>query len=153
LKKAIIIGLLCFLNVVTLKAQELDLGSCTLYDLEGKEVRLSDYKGKPLVLWFWTTWCPYCRIAIPQLNSIYPELKFSGIELIAVNVDESKEKINRFLKIYPIDFKILRDTDARCAFSYGIIGMPTYLLINRKGEPQFKQSYFPEDDYKKLLLN
>lgn len=154
MKKIIIIGLIFFLFAGILKAQEPEtVLDCTLYDLEDKEVRLSDFKGKPLILWFWTTWCPYCRKEIVKLNNIYPELKLSGIELLAIDVDEPKEKINRFLRSYPVDFKILQDKDARCAFFYGIIGVPTYLLINRAGKLQFKQSYFPKDRYKELLLD
>lgn len=153
MKKIIIILFALFFLAVTLKAEEPQRGNCILYNLEGGEVRLSDFKGKPLFLWFWTTWCPYCREAIPDLNSVYPELKSEGIELIAVNINESKEKIERFLKSYPIDFKTLCDKDADCAFSYGVIGVPTYILIDSKGKIKFKQNYFPRDKYKQLLTN
>lgn len=153
MKKIIIIGLTFFCLAIILKAEEPDkIGSCTLYDLEGNEVRLSDFKGKPLILWFWTTWCPYCRKDIVRLNNIYPELKLSGIELLAINVDEPKGKIARFLKSHPVDFNIFQDRDGRCAFSHDIIAVPTYLLIDRKGKVEFRQNYFPKDTYKQLLL-
>ena len=153
LKKIIIILFALFFLAVTLKAEEPQRGNCILYNLEGGEVRLSDFKGKPLLLWFWTTWCPYCREAIPDLNNVYPELKSEGIELLAVNVDETKEKISRFIKHYPIDFNILQDKGARCVFSYGVIGVPTYILVDKNGKVRFKQNYFPQDKYKQLLTN
>jgi peroxiredoxin len=129
------------------------MGLCDLYDLSGEEVKLSDYKGRPLILWFWTTWCPYCRKAIPELNNLYPELKSSGIELFAINVDERKETVERFLQSYPMDFKVLRDTDARCALLYGIIGVPAYIFIDKKGNLRAKEHFFPKGNYKKLLLD
>lgn len=151
LKKIIITLFALFFLAATLNAGEFQETNCILYNSEEKEVRLSDFKGKSLILWFWTTWCPYCREAIPDLNSIYPELKSAGIELLAVNVDEPKEKIVRFIKHYPIDFNILQDKGARCAFSYGVIGVPTYILIDKNGKVRFKQNYFSQDKYKELL--
>ena len=142
-----------FLVTAILNAEDLEKVNCTLYDLKGNEVRLSDFKGRLLILWFWTTWCPYCRRQIAGLNSIYPELKLSGIELLAINVNESKEKLSRFLNTYPMDFNILQDKDADCAFSCEVIGVPTYLLIDRKGKLKFKKNYFPKQEYKELLLN
>lgn len=154
MKKIIMIGLVFFFLAGTVKTEEPEtILNCTLYDLEENEVRLSDFKGKPLILWFWTTWCPFCRKEIIKLNNIYPELKLSGIKLLAVDVDEPKERIDRFLKFYPVDFNVVRDKDAKCAFSYGVVGVPTYILIDRKGKLQFKQNYFPQDKYKELLLN
>lgn len=153
INQIIVIGLIFFIFAGLLKAQEPDtLLNCTLYDLESNIVRLSDFKGKPLILWFWTTWCPFCRKDIAKLNNIHPELKLSGIELLAIDVDEPKERLNKFLKTYPVDFKVLQDKDARCAFSYDIIGVPTYILIDRKGKIRVIQNYFPEE-YKELLLN
>jgi len=153
LKKIIIIGVTFFLLVTALKIGEADIGKCTLYDLEGKEVRLSDFKGRPLILWFWTTWCPYCRKAIPELNTLYPELKQLGIELLAIDVDESKEKISRFLKYYTVDFNILQDRDGECALDSGVVGVPTYILVDKTGKIILKQNYFPKEEYKKLLSN
>lgn len=152
MKKAIFMGLAFLLLACLVKAEEFDMGNCILYDLDGNTVKLSDFKGKPLVLWFWTTWCPYCRHAASELNNIYPELKLSGIELIGINVDEHREKIIKFLKSYPMDFKVLQDRDADCAFLFGVIGVPTYVLIDRNGKLQFKQNYFPGEEYKQLLL-
>jgi peroxiredoxin len=151
LRKIIIILLAIVLLPLAVKALEVDLGKCSLYDMDGQEVRLSDYKGKPVVLWFWTTWCPYCRRAIPELNNIYPQLKLEGIQLLAVNVDESREKIMKFTDSYPIDFDILQDKDGQCAYSFGVLGLPTYILIDREGNLRFKHNYFPNKAYKKLL--
>lgn len=149
----IIIGLIFLFFGGTVKAEDSQLGNCILYDLKDNKVRLSDYKGKPLVLWFWTTWCPYCRRQIPGLNDIYSELKLSGVELIAINIDERKERIVRFLKSYPINFDTLSDRNGDCAFSFGLVGVPTYIFIDKNGNVQFRNNYFPKDKYKELLLD
>lgn len=153
LKNFIIAALILFVFTGICRAEEPAANNCVLYDLKGKEVRLSDYKGKPMIICFWTTWCPYCRREIQRLNKIYSELDLSGIELIAINVSEREAKVTRFLKSNPVDFKILLDKDGECAFSYGIIGIPTYLLIDREGRVKLEANSFPKDRYKKLLLN
>jgi peroxiredoxin len=136
-----------------LRAEELGIGSCILYDLQGNEVRLSDFKGKPLIICFWATWCPSCRREIRKLNNLYAELDSSGIKVLAINVGERKAKIDRFLRSYPVGFKVLQDRDGDCAFFYGIVGIPAFLLIDRKGKVRLERYYFPKDEYKQLLLD
>lgn len=146
--------LLLFLLVNTtffVSAQELhEASSFTLYDLDGNKVNLRDFKGKPLIIFFWTIWCPYCRRAMAQLSKIYPEIKANDIELLAINIEEPKERIRRFLRPYVIGFKVLLDSDASVAYIYDIIGIPTYIFIDREFNIVFIDNYFPRD-YKALL--
>jgi peroxiredoxin len=123
----------------------------TLDDLDNHKVTLKDFKGKPLILFFWTTWCPYCRRAMAQLSKTYLEIKANNIELLAINIEESEEKIKRFLRPYTIEFKVLQDSDASVAYIYDIIGIPTYILIDREFNIIFEDNYFPRE-YKDLLL-
>lgn len=123
----------------------------SLYDLDDKLVHLSDFQGRPVILFFWTSWCPFCREQIEKMNVLYPKLKESGIELLAINVEENKEKIKKFISKHPILFRVLRDSDAGIAYAYGLLGVPTYVLIDSQAEIKFMKNYFPADDYLRIL--
>ncbi len=102
-------------------------------DLSGKSVSLSSFKGKPILLNFWATWCPYCKEERPYLNSLYKEYKGRDLVIIAVSVDKSGETVKRFLKRVPLDFIILHDNDNKASGLYGVYSLPTSFLIDRKG--------------------
>jgi peroxiredoxin len=124
----------------------------SLYDMDDNLVQLSDFQGRPVILFFWTTWCPFCRQQIEKMNAFYPKLKESGIELLAINVEEDKEKIKNFISKHPILFRVLRDSDAGIAYAYGLLGVPTYVLIDSQAEIKFMKNYFPTDDYRRILF-
>lgn len=124
----------------------------TLRDLENKEFSLSDIKGKPVILFFWTTWCPHCRKELKLLNTTHAELLKDGVELVTINVEEPAEKVQRFIGTYPLSFRVLLDTDLKVAQAYGVLGVPTYFLINKEGRVVFNNHYFPQEEYKDLLL-
>ena len=102
-------------------------------DLSGKSVSLSSFKGKPILLNFWATWCPYCREERPYLNSLHKEYKDKGLVIIAVSLDKSEETVRKFLKKMPLDFIILHDNDNAASQPYGVYSLPTSFTIDRNG--------------------
>jgi peroxiredoxin len=122
----------------------------SLYTTDDEKISSSEFKDKSLILFFWTTWCPFCRRAIYKLNEIYPELKNSDIQLLGINVGEPKEKVKNFLKSYNVEFKVLLDKEGEVASSYWVFGVPYYIFINKKGDIVFEDNYFPLD-YKKIF--
>ncbi len=102
-------------------------------DLSGKSVSLSSFKGKPILLNFWATWCPYCREERPYLNSLHKEYKDKGLVIIAVSVDKSEETMRKFLKKMPSDFIILHDNDNAASGPYGVYSLPTSFTVDRNG--------------------
>lgn len=131
---------------------EASLYDFTLKDLDGKEVRLAEFKGKqPVVLFFWTTWCPYCLRELRYLNSIYQNFISDDIVVLSINVQESKAKVKKFISKNPTLLKVLLDSDGVVGYSYRLIGVPTFILINKKGEIVFKDHYFPIETYQRLL--
>jgi thiol:disulfide interchange protein DsbD len=125
-----------------------------LKDLNGDIITLSEYKGdKPVVLYFWTTWCVRCVRRLNKLNQFYPSLVSDNIEVLAVNVGESKSKVRRFLKSNPLSFKVLLDEDSSIARSYGLVGVPIFVLVTKAGQVVFKNSDFPRDSYRDYLLS
>ncbi len=123
----------------------------TLQDLSGNSVSLSDFKDKPIILFFWTTWCPNCRREIFRLNQEYKSLRSEGVELLAIDIGESKSRIESFTKNYSIEYPVFLDSDSSVAYKYGILGVPTIILINKEGNIASVSHTFPED-YKKLLV-
>lgn len=121
-----------------------------LLDLEDEEISLSKFRGKPVILFFWTTWCPFCRGELKTLNDNYHRLLKDGIQLLAIDIGEAAGRVENFVKKQGIFFNILLDKDTKVAYSYNLLGVPTYILVDKKGQIIFKGNSFPQE-YKKLL--
>lgn len=111
----------------------------TLVDLEGKTIKLSDYRGKIVILNFWATWCPPCREEIPDLIKVSEELsKGEDAVVLAVNLTngyngENPDRVKKFVKDNKMTMKILLDEKEEAASQYGIASIPTTFFINRDG--------------------
>ncbi len=122
-----------------------------LQDLSQNSVALSSYQGRhPVLLLFWATWCPYCRQELARMNQKYRELAKDGLVFLAVDVREAAEKVNIFMQSHNLTFRVLLDTDTRVAEAYGLVGIPTYVLIGKKGSVLFKDNAFPQQ-YQELI--
>jgi len=117
-----------------------------LHDLEKNIFTLSSYRNKqPVILFFWTTWCPFCREELKNLNDKYPELKKEGWEVLTIDVGEPAYKVDNFVKNRALIFKVLLDKETIVAQAYEILGVPTYVLINKKGYVVFRNNYLPRN--------
>lgn len=105
-----------------------------LNDLKENRVKLSDYKGKEVLLVFGTTWCPYCRAEIPHLKKTYSQYKEQGLEIINIYIQERKEKVAAFAAKYELPYKVLLDVDGSVAHGYRVQGVPTKFLISKDGD-------------------
>ncbi|RJP27972.1 MAG: TlpA family protein disulfide reductase [Candidatus Omnitrophota bacterium] len=122
-----------------------------LIDTHDDLVKLSSYKDKqPVLLFFWTTWCPFCQKELRVLNSMYSQLLEGGVEVLSINVGESPDKVSNFIKNYYLAFRVLLDKDSAVARQFGILGVPTYLLVNKEGNIVFSDNFFP-NNYKDLI--
>lgn len=77
----------------------------------GKEMKLSDYKGKVILLNFWATWCPPCRKELPDLSTISTELKDKDFKMIGVSVDDNQEVLNNFLQTNNLSYTIVYEPE------------------------------------------
>lgn len=77
----------------------------------GKEMKLSDYKGKVILLNFWATWCPPCRKELPDLSTISTELKDKDFKMIGVSVDDNQEVLNTFLQSNNLSYTIVYEPE------------------------------------------
>jgi len=104
-----------------------------LQDTEGNTHRLSDYRGKPVIINFWTTWCPPCREELPSLNRAWHRLEQDGVVMLAVNMGEDEDTIFLFSADYPTDFPILLDQAGKVIADYPVKGLPTTYVIAPDG--------------------
>lgn len=105
----------------------------TLKDLNGRDVRLSQYRGKPVFLVFGATWCPQCREEIPEIKNIYSRYGPQGLVVLYIDVMESQSKVAAFVKKRSIPYPALLDTQGTVLDRYGIRGVPVKILIDRSG--------------------
>jgi cytochrome c biogenesis protein CcmG/thiol:disulfide interchange protein DsbE len=76
-------------------------------DMNGKEVRLADYRGRPIILNFWATWCGPCRLEIPALVELVDQYKAQHLTVLGVSVDDSPEALRRFADEYHMNYPVL----------------------------------------------
>ncbi len=113
------------------KTKDLTAPDFSVKDLSGQNFKLSSQKGKHILLIFMATWCPTCRSEIPHYKNIFETYGKKGLEVAMIDIDESQETVARFTSKYQIPFTTLLDAQAKVAFSYGIVGVPTMILINK----------------------
>ncbi|MBS4190861.1 redoxin family protein [Bacillus sp. FJAT-49705] len=107
-----------------------------LLDLEGNTVKLSDYKGKTILLNFWATWCPPCMAEMPYMEKLYNKYKNEGFEILAVNVTTSEKKrtnVDEFVKNNALTFTIPLDEKGTATHDYDIRVYPTSFFIDSDG--------------------
>ena len=97
-------------------------------------VSLKDLRGKVVFLNFWATWCGPCRVEMPSMEALYNEYKERGLEILAVNIQETPEQVNAFMKENGLSFTAALDRDGRVSGSYGIQAIPTSFIIDRDGK-------------------
>ena len=114
--------------------------SFTLQDLNGKQVRLSDFKGKVVLLDFWATWCGPCVRTIPHLDALHKKYKDQGLVVIGINNERDHAKVKAFAKDR-MSYIILLDADEQFT-EYGIRGIPTAFYIDKEGKIRYRDVGF-----------
>ncbi|MGZ3593679.1 MAG: TlpA family protein disulfide reductase [Syntrophales bacterium] len=122
-----------------------------LKDLAGADFRLSASRGKPVLLIFLTTWCPTCRSEIPHYKEIYGTFGRRGLEVVAVDIEEPKNKVSQFAAKNQIPYRTLLDEEGRVSGAYDITGVPSMVLINKDGKV-LTRKYFAIDMVLETLL-
>lgn len=102
----------------------------TLKDPDGKEISLSDYKGKKVFLNFWATWCNPCKKEMPEMEKIHQT--YPDTVVLAVNIDSEKD-IKGFMKNLDLTFPTVLDIDGEVNKKYNVVSIPTSFFINEKG--------------------
>jgi len=104
-----------------------------LENLDGQTISLSDFRGKPVLINFWATWCTFCRDEMPYLQQIYEEWSDKGLVVLTINIGESHLEVEMFLQISDLSLPVLLDTNEKVAQKYNVPPIPTTFFIDRDG--------------------
>jgi peroxiredoxin len=104
-----------------------------LQDLQGKQHRLADYRGKVVLVNFWATWCEPCREEMPSIDRLRTMLKDRPFVVLAVNVGESARIAGDFAQKVPLGFPLLLDRDAKVAKAWGARILPATYVVGADG--------------------
>jgi thiol-disulfide isomerase/thioredoxin len=108
-----------------------------LADADGRERALSEWRGKTVVVNFWATWCEPCREEMPSLERLRTRLEGKSVDVVAVNVGESPERVARFTREVPVSFPILYDRDSSMAKRWKVRGYPTSYVVGPDGRIRY----------------
>jgi peroxiredoxin len=112
-----------------------------------KTLSLSQYRGQVVMLNFWATWCGPCRQEMPLLDAMYKRYKAMGFTLIGVNVEPDPKAAEEFLAKLPVTFPVAFDVDSKVSKLYDVQGMPSTVIIDRKGKARvLHRGYRPGDE-------
>lgn len=126
----------------------------SLKNLKGETVKLSDYKGKVVMINFWASWCGPCRQEMPLLEDMSNELGKAGFVLLGVNVDEDPADAKDFLSDVPVTFQILLDSKMEVAELYKTQAMPSSFFVDKSGNLAHLHAGYKkgeEEDYRKVI--
>jgi peroxiredoxin len=119
----------------------------TLAARGGKDVSLAQYKGQVVMINFWASWCGPCRQEMPLLESIYKKYNKLGFTLLGVNVEPDSKAADDWLKQTPVSFPVLYDKESKVSQLYDVGGMPSTIIIDRKGNVRvLHKGYKPGDE-------
>ena len=104
-----------------------------LTDLNGRSVRLSDFKGKIVFLNFWTTWCPTCRFEMPSMQKLYAKLKDDDFAIVGIDLQEPISRVKAFVEEFKLTFTILLDSNGDAGRLFGIRSIPTTFILDKDG--------------------
>ncbi|MGI8658512.1 MAG: TlpA family protein disulfide reductase, partial [Candidatus Limnocylindria bacterium] len=102
-------------------------------DLDDKPISMADFKGRPLWVAFWATWCPPCQQETPDLRATYEAHRNEGLQVLAVDVQEPPEAAREYARAYGLTYKIGVDATATVMKRYGVFGLPTHYFIDTDG--------------------
>ncbi len=99
----------------------------------GEKFTNDSLKGQVVLLQFWTTWCPYCRREQPLVDSLDKEFRDQGLVVLAVDVNEAKKTVKKYLEQNPRSCRIVLTEDTNLAAMYAANSYPIYVVIDRDG--------------------
>lgn len=132
----------------TLQHPKVKAPDFTLPDLDGNQVNLKEnYKKQPVLLYFWATWCPHCRMVPKELKKIMGRYDSDELMILAVNVGsgDSFEHVKRYRDKNHIPYTILYDKGSRVTRSYNVRGIPLFILIDTDGNIVYFSHEVPEN--------
>ena len=117
---------------------------------DGKPAKLSDYKGKPLVLSFWASWCAPCRKELPTLAA-YAATR-PDVTFLAVNIDKERPPAAQFIREVKLALPVVYDPESSVMAKFDVVSMPTTFMIDKNGTVKFRKVGFSAETGLKELI-
>jgi peroxiredoxin len=108
-----------------------------LEDMKGNSINLANLRGKTVLINFWATWCAPCVEEMPSIQGLKARFNQEKFEVLAVNVGESKERVEAFLKKVPVNFSILFDPQGDASRNWKVHGFPTTFILGPDGRIRY----------------
>jgi peroxiredoxin len=105
----------------------------TLNTLDGRAVSLADFRGQPVLINFWATWCPPCLEETPELAAAYDALKERGVAFIGIGMQDETAKLRQFVDDHRVPYTIVEDPLGKVGGQYRVLGMPTTFIVDKDG--------------------
>lgn len=122
--------------------KESDQNSAADFTLEpvdgGGKISLKDFKGKPVVLNFWATWCGPCKEELPLFQKMWDKYKDDGVVFLGVDVMDDRSNASEFIKNSEISYTVLYDQAGDVSSQYKVIALPATFFITKEGEVAVK---------------
>jgi cytochrome c biogenesis protein CcmG/thiol:disulfide interchange protein DsbE len=127
----------------------------TLQDANGTSVKLSDYKGKVVLLNFWATWCGPCALEIPWFEEFEQQYKSRGFEVLGVSMDEDGWKaVKPYVTEHKVNYRVVLGNDSVTQLYGGVDSLPTSFLVDRNGRIAFVHvGLAGKDEYQNEIQN
>ncbi|MEO7774557.1 MAG: TlpA disulfide reductase family protein [Steroidobacteraceae bacterium] len=115
--------------------------------MSGRQEALAGYKGQVVMINFWATWCGPCRTEMPVLEQLHKKYKAMGFTMMGVNVEPDSQGAVKWLQATPVTFPILFDIESKVSKLYSVAGMPSTVIVDRKGNVRYvHRGYKPGDE-------
>ncbi len=125
-----------------------------LLTIDDKELELESFrKDKVVLMVFSATWCPACRHEIPLLKEYYNEYKDDGLEILNIDIQESKKKVSSFVGKNKINYPVILDSTAKVATLYKVRGIPLNIILDKDGIIKYRENTPPSKEILKKLLD
>lgn len=110
----------------------------TLTDTRGRTHRLSEYRGRVVLLNFWSVWCAPCRHEMPAMQRAWERVRERDVLILAVNLQDSVEQVARFFEAIPVQFPVLLGGDTAMMREWSVQVLPTSLVIDPQGRARYR---------------
>lgn len=96
-------------------------------------VRLSDFRGKVVMVDFWSSWCPPCRQESPALAAAYEDFRDQGVEFVGIAIWDVDSETRKFRDAFELEYPIVADSNGAVAVEWGVVGIPEKFFVDREG--------------------
>jgi cytochrome c biogenesis protein CcmG/thiol:disulfide interchange protein DsbE len=119
---------------------------------DGRTLGPRDFPGQVVVVDFWATWCGPCRMQAQILEPVWRDLKGHGVQFLAADMGEPEDIVRGFLRHNPLPYPVLLDMDSKISDALGITGLPTLMVIDKRGGVRYFQPGLADGDTIKRII-